>query len=51
MIEFIVGFGVLINFAAYELIGYTAGGAVIPGYWRCTCDQPGRIVGTLRRHW
>lgn len=47
MIEFIIGFGVFINFAAYELLGYTAGGAVIPGYLALYLDQPGRIFGTF----
>lgn len=47
MIEFIIGFGVFLNFAAYELIGYTAGGAVIPGYLALYLDQPGRIFGTF----
>lgn len=47
MIEFIIGFGVFINFLSYELIGYTAGGAVLPGYLALFLDQPGRIVGTF----
>lgn len=47
MIEFIIGFGVFLNFFAYELIGYTAGGAVLPGYLALFLDQPGRIVGTF----
>lgn len=47
MIEFIIGFGVFLNFAAYELIGFTAGGAVIPGYLALYLDQPWRIAGTF----
>lgn len=47
MVEFLVGFGIVLHFAAYELIGYTAGGAVIPGYLALYLDQPGRIVGTF----
>src|SRR5690625_3013431 len=47
MIEFTIGFGVFINFLSYELIGYTAGGAVLPGYLALFLDQPGRIAGTF----
>lgn len=47
MIEFAIGFGVFINFLSYELIGYTAGGAVLPGYLSLFLDQPGRIAGTF----
>src|SRR5690606_22972542 len=47
MIEFVIGFGVFLNLMTYELIGFTAGGAVIPGYLALYLDQPGRIAGTL----
>lgn len=47
MIEFAIGFGIVLNLISYELIGLTAGGAVIPGYLALFLDQPGRIVSTL----
>lgn len=47
MVEFLVGFGIVLHFAAYELIGYTAGGAVVPGYLALYLDQPWRIAATF----
>ncbi|MBO8142404.1 MAG: poly-gamma-glutamate biosynthesis protein PgsC [Firmicutes bacterium] len=47
MIELAIGLGVLLNLVGYELLGRTAGGAVVPGYLALFLDQPGRIASTL----
>lgn len=47
MIQFAIGFGIVLNVLSYELIGYTAGGVVIPGYLALFLDQPWRIASTF----
>lgn len=47
LIEASVGLSVLLNVLAVELIGFSAGGVVVPGYLALYLDQPIRLVATF----
>jgi len=47
MIYQAIGIGVMVSFAFYEVIGFSPGGIVVPGYIALFLDQPVRILITL----
>jgi poly-gamma-glutamate biosynthesis protein PgsC/CapC len=47
MIYQAIGIGVMVSFAFYEIIGFSPGGIVVPGYIALFLDQPVRILITL----
>jgi len=42
-----IGLGLVISLVFSELLGFAAGGMVVPGYIALYLDEPTRIVGTL----
>ena len=47
MIYQAIGIGVMVSFAFYEMVGFSPGGIVVPGYVALFLDQPIRILVTL----
>lgn len=47
MIAEAIGLGLVISLVFSELLGFAAGGMVVPGYIALYLDEPTRIVGTL----
>ncbi len=47
MIYQAIGIGVMVSFAFYEIVGFSPGGIVVPGYVALFLDQPIRILVTL----
>jgi poly-gamma-glutamate biosynthesis protein PgsC/CapC len=47
MIYQAIGIGVMVSFAFYEMVGFSPGGVVVPGYIALFLDQPIRILVTL----
>lgn len=47
MIYQAIGIGVMVSFAFYEIVGFSPGGIVVPGYIALFLDQPVRILITL----
>ena len=47
MIYQAIGIGVMVSFAFYEVVGFSPGGIVVPGYIALFLDQPIRILVTL----
>ena len=47
MIYQAIGIGVMVSFAFYEMVGFSPGGIVVPGYIALFLDQPIRILVTL----
>jgi poly-gamma-glutamate biosynthesis protein PgsC/CapC len=47
MIYQAIGIGVMVSFAFYEMVGFSPGGIVVPGYIALFLDQPVRILITL----
>lgn len=47
LIEASVGLSVALNVLAVELIGFSAGGVVVPGYLALYLDQPVRLLATF----
>ena len=47
MIYQAIGIGVMVSFAFYEMVGFSPGGVVVPGYVALFLDQPIRILVTL----
>lgn len=47
MVDAAVALGVLLNLVAFETIGLTAGGMVVPGYLALFWDQPSRVAATF----
>ena len=47
MIYQAIGIGVMVSFAFYEIVGFSPGGIVVPGYIALFLDQPIRILVTL----
>ena len=47
MIYQAIGIGVMVSFAFYEMVGFSPGGIVVPGYVALFLDQPIRILITL----
>jgi poly-gamma-glutamate biosynthesis protein PgsC/CapC len=47
MIYQAIGIGVMVSFVFYEMVGFSPGGIVVPGYVALFLDQPIRIVITL----
>jgi len=42
MIYQAIGIGVMVSFAFYEIVGFSPGGIVVPGYIALFLDQPVR---------
>jgi poly-gamma-glutamate biosynthesis protein PgsC/CapC len=47
MIYQAIGIGIMVSFAFYEIVGFSPGGIVVPGYVALFLDQPIRILVTL----
>jgi len=47
MIYQAIGIGVMVSFAFYEIVGFSPGGIVVPGYVALFLDQPIRILVTV----
>lgn len=47
MIYQAIGIGIIISFVFYEIVGFSPGGIVVPGYIALFFDQPARILVTL----
>jgi poly-gamma-glutamate biosynthesis protein PgsC/CapC len=47
MIYQAIGIGVMVSFVFYEMVGFSPGGIVVPGYVALFLDQPIRILVTL----
>jgi poly-gamma-glutamate biosynthesis protein PgsC/CapC len=47
MIYQAIGIGIVISFAFFEIVGFSPGGIVVPGYIALFLDQPIRILVTL----
>ena len=47
MIYQAIGIGIVVSFAFYEMVGFSPGGIVVPGYVALFLDQPVRILVTL----
>ena len=47
MIYQAIGIGIMVSFAFYEMVGFSPGGIVVPGYVALFLDQPIRILVTL----
>ena len=47
MIYQAIGIGIMVSFAFYEMVGFSPGGIVVPGYIALFLDQPIRILVTL----
>jgi poly-gamma-glutamate biosynthesis protein PgsC/CapC len=47
MIHQAIGIGIIISFVFYEIVGFSPGGIVVPGYIALFFDQPARILVTL----
>ncbi len=47
MIYQAIGIGILVSFAFYEIVGFSPGGFVVPGYIALFLDQPARLLITL----
>lgn len=47
MIYQAIGIGIMVSFAFYEIVGFSPGGIVVPGYIALFLDQPVRILITL----
>ena len=47
MIYQAIGIGVMVSFVFYEMVGFSPGGIVVPGYIALFLDQPVRILVTL----
>jgi len=47
MIYQVIGIGIMVSFAFYEIVGFSPGGIVVPGYVALFLDQPIRILVTL----
>ena len=47
MIYQAIGIGVMVSFIFYEMVGFSPGGIVVPGYVALFLDQPIRILVTL----
>ena len=47
MIYQAIGIGIVVSFAFYEIVGFSPGGIVVPGYIALFLDQPIRILVTL----
>lgn len=47
MIYQAIGIGAMVSFAFYEMVGFSPGGIVVPGYVALFLDQPIRILVTL----
>jgi len=46
LIEASVGLSVILNLLALELVGFSAGGVIVPGYLALYLDQPLRLIAT-----
>jgi poly-gamma-glutamate biosynthesis protein PgsC/CapC len=47
MIYQAIGIGVMVSFVFYEMVGFSPGGIVVPGYVALFLNQPIRILVTL----
>ncbi len=47
MLELSIGLGIFGGLLLFELLGYSPGGIVTPGYLALFIDQPLRILGTI----